>query len=260
MPKCRTGLLARSRAVDINAAISKPINGQKFASAFVEAYLSPAFGARSKSEIDILVFTCLIEAKAIDPSAPVYDLARALNMTTARARNLILNWQLRSTAVQTDLRQAIVDALGKTRFSKDGTLLTFGIESPLLKEEISARLRRKGVFSDASFSRELVKLPVEAFVEFLDEIVDEGTKKAVRVTLVKDKQLPDTSFKALAIGVLTTLGERIAGEAGVQIAGEMLGKAAKPAAEKAVAFLSGILTGDVKGATRNISKDDYFEE
>jgi hypothetical protein len=46
----------------------------------------------------------------------------------------------------------------------------------------------------------------------------------------------------------------------VQIAGEMLGKAAKPAAEKAVAFLSGILTGDVKGATRNISKDDYFEE
>ena len=182
--------------MDINAAISKPINGQKFASAFVEAYLSPAFGARSKSEIDMLVFTCLIEAKAIDPSAPVYDLARALNMTTARARNLILNWQLRSTAVQTDLRQAIVDALGKTRFSKDGTLLTFGIESPLLKEEISARLRRKGVFSDASFSRELVKLPVEAFVEFLDEIVDEGTKKAVRATLVKDKQLPDNSFKA----------------------------------------------------------------
>jgi hypothetical protein len=35
------------------------------------------------------------------------------------------------------------------------------------------------------------------FVEFLDEIVDEETKKQVRTTLVKDKQLPDTSFKAL---------------------------------------------------------------
>ena len=55
-------------------------------------------------------------------------------------------------------------ALKKTRFSKDGTLLTFGIESPLLKEEVTARLKRKGIFADAAFSRELVKLPVEAFV------------------------------------------------------------------------------------------------
>jgi hypothetical protein len=136
-----------------------------------------AFGACSKSEINLLVFTCLIEAKAIDPDAPVYDLARALNITPARARNLILNWQLRSTAVQADLRRNIVDALRKTRFSKDGTLLTFGIENPLLKEEIAARLRRKGIFSDASFSRELVKLPVDAFVEFLDEILTKEQRR-----------------------------------------------------------------------------------
>jgi hypothetical protein len=193
--------------MDIKAAIAKPASAQKFASTFVEAYLSPAFGARSKSEIDILVFTCLIDAKAIDPDAPIYDLARTLNITPARARALILSWQLRWTPTQADLRQSIVDALKKTRFSKDGTLLTFGVESPLLKEDIAARLKRKGVFPDASFSKELVKLPVEAFVEFLDEIVDERTKKEVRATLVKDKQLPDTSFKALATGVLTKLGE-----------------------------------------------------
>jgi hypothetical protein len=68
-----------------------------------------------------------------------------------------------------------VVALKKTRFSNDGKLLTFGVESPLLKEEITARLKRKGVFPDASFSKELVKLPVDAFVEFLDEIVDDET-------------------------------------------------------------------------------------
>jgi hypothetical protein len=37
-------------------------------------------------------------------------------------------------------------------------------------------------------------------------IVDEDTKKQVRTTLVKDKQLPDKSFKALAVGVLAKLG------------------------------------------------------
>ena len=173
-------------------------------------------------------------------------------------RNLILNWQLRSTPPQRDLRSAIVKALKKTRFSNDGKLLTFGIESPLLKEEITARLKRKGVFPDASFSKELVKLPADAFVEFLDEIVDDETKKQVKATLVKDKQIPDTSFKALATGVLVNLGKKAAGEAGGAIAGEVAGKIAKPAAEKAVSFLTGLLTGDAKGATKGIGMDDII--
>jgi hypothetical protein len=130
-----------------------------------------------------------VEAKVIDPAMPIYDIARGLNIAPARVRGLLLNWQLRTTKAETDLRRSIVDALKKTRFSKDGTLLTFGVESRLLKEEIAARLKRTGVFPDAAFSKELVKLPVEAFVDFLDEIVDEDTKKEVRTTLVKDKLL-----------------------------------------------------------------------
>lgn len=240
--------------IDIKTVLSKPANASKFTSAFITAYMSPAFGARSKTEIDLLVFSCLIEADAIDPQAPEYDIARSLNIAPARVRNLILNWQLRSTRAQEDLRGAIVEALKKTRFSNDGKLLTFGVESPLLKEEISARLKRKGVFPDASFSKELVKLPADAFVEFLDEIVDEETKKQVRTTLVKDKQIPDTSFKALATGVLVTLGKKAAGEAGGAIAGEL----AKPAAEKAVKFLTALLMGDAKGAAKGVTKDDII--
>jgi len=195
-------------AIDIKAALSKPASAAKFTSVFISAYTSPAFGARSKSEIDLLVFSCLIDAGAIDPQAPEYDIARALNITPARVRNLILNWQLRSIPTQGDLRGAIVEALKKTRFRNDGELLTFGVESPLLKEEIIARLKSRGVFPDASFSKELVKLPADAFVEFLDEIVDNETKRQVRATLVKDKQIPDTSFKALATGVLVNFGSR----------------------------------------------------
>ena len=119
---------------------------------------------------------------------------------------------------------------------------------------MSERHSRKGVFPDASFSKELVKLPAEAFVEFLDEIVDEETKKQVRSTLVKDKQIPDTSFKALATGVLVTLGKKAAGEAG----GALADKVAKPAAEKAVSFLMGLLNGDARGATRSLAKDDVI--
>jgi hypothetical protein len=239
-------------AIDIKAALSKSGNAAKFATAFVTAYMSPAFGARSKTEIDLLVFSCLIEAGAIDPKAPEYDVARALNITPARVRNLVMNWQLRSP--RGDLSDAIVEALKKTRFSSDGKLLTFGVESPLLKEEIIARFRRKGIFAEASFSKELVKLPADAFVEFLDEIVDDETKKQIKTTLVKDKQIPDTSFKALATGVLVTLGKKAAGEAG----GALADKITKPAAEKVASFLIGLLTADAKGATKGLVKDDII--
>jgi hypothetical protein len=97
-----------------------------------------------------------------------------------------------------------------------------------------------------------VKLPADAFVEFLDEIVDDETKKQVRATLVKDKQIPDTSFKALATGVLVALGKKAAGEAG----GALADKLAKPAAEKAASFLMGLLTGDAKGAAKGLARDD----
>jgi hypothetical protein len=255
----RVGCEGGGMTPNIRTALSKPAVAQQFAASFVEGYLTPAFGARSKSEIDLLVFTCLIEAKAIDPDDPIYDIARALNITPPRARSLVMNWQLRSTSIQKDLRDSIQAALKRSRFSKDGTQLAFGVESPLVKEEIVARLKRKGIFPDASFAREIIRLPVESFVEFLDEIVDEDTKKQVRSTLVKDKQLPDKSFKALAIGILSKLGEKVAGEFGKDIAADMVGKIAKPTAEKAITFLTGMLAGDAKAATKALTKDDYSD-
>jgi hypothetical protein len=169
-----------------------------------------------------------------------------LNLTPARVRTLVFNWQLRSTAG--DLRDALVSALRRTRFAKDGTYLTFGIESPLLREDIVARLKKKGVFADATFAREIVRLPVEAFVDFLDDLVDDATKRGLEKVLVADKQLPDRSFKALVIGVLSTLGKKIADDAGGAIAGAV--------AEKMGTFLSGLLSGDAAAAALQIGIDD----
>jgi hypothetical protein len=76
---------------------------------------------------------------------------------------------------------------------------------------------------------------------------------------VKDKQLPNKSFKALATGVLGKLGEKVAGEVGKELAGELVAGVGKPAAEKAIGFLTGLLMGDAKGATKGITKDDFLE-
>lgn len=237
--------------IDLKGKLSSPPVAQKFAAAFVAAYLTPAFGARSKSEIDLLVFTSLVEAGALDPAAPIYEIARAFNITPARARNLILNWQLRSTAQGFDLREALIGALSKTRFAKDGEYLTFGIESPLLREEIVARLKDKGVFADATFARDIVRLRVDAFVEFLDGLVDPDTKTALKDKLTKDKQLADRSFSAIAKGVLGKIAEKVAGEAGKAI-GETVVESAKDIlstpAEQMTGFLVSLLRGEPEKA------------
>jgi hypothetical protein len=78
------------------------------------------------------------------------------------------------------------------------------------------------VFADATFAREIVRLPVDAFVEFLDDLVDDGTKRELRKALLKDKQLLNRSFRALATGVLSKLGEKVAGKAGEALAGSLV--------------------------------------
>ncbi|WP_162710265.1 hypothetical protein [Rhizobium leguminosarum] len=182
-------------------------------------------------------------------------------MTTTRARTLVLNWQLRSTQLTENLNEKLVKALQKTRFSKDGSLLTFGVESPLLREEIEARLKRNGIFADASFQRDIVRMPVEAFVEFLDELLPAAVKEEVRARLVKDKQLPDKSFKALAKGVLGKLGEKVMGEIGKELAGDLVkgaGEVAGPAAERVSEFISGLLQGKAKQAVDFVQPGEFI--
>jgi len=96
------------------------------------------------------------------------------------------------------------------------------------------------VFADASFSRDIVRMPVEAFVEFLDDLIDPGTKREFVARLTRDKQLKDKSFKAIASGVLGKLGEKVAGEVGKEVAADIVGAAA-PVAKEFGGFLFGLL-------------------
>jgi hypothetical protein len=116
--------------IDLKGKLANPGVVEKFAAAFAGAYLAPAFGARSKSEIDLLVFTSLEDAGALNATAPTYDIARAFNNSPARVSTLVFNWQLRATGQGFDLKAALMEALAKTRFAKDGEYLAFGIESP----------------------------------------------------------------------------------------------------------------------------------
>ena len=219
---CRDKNLAPSPRFVVEDCSGRPEVAQRFMRDFVGEYLHPAFGARTKSETDLLILDCLIKAGALNPAAPLYDLSRSLNLTTAKTRSLLLNWQLRSKDLKLDLHASLVEALLKTRFSKDGSVVIFGIENPLLKEDLEARLRTLGIFVEGSLTRDIVRLSASDFAELLDQIVDQNVKARLRQHL-KDGQSPsDDSFKAVITRVLRTLGERSAEKVGDALVKEAL--------------------------------------
>lgn len=115
---------------DLKKHLGRPEIGATFAAAFAERYFAVAFGSTPKSELDQLVFDALIEVEAIDPQGPIYEIARALRITPARARSLLFQHQLRHD--DQDLDQRVLKTLSEAKFSIDDRRLSFGVESPLV--------------------------------------------------------------------------------------------------------------------------------
>ena len=229
------------------AQLEQAEKAKRFSRKFVEVYCEPAFGAISKAEVDNLVFALLIDVGALDPKSQVYEIARDLNVTPAKARNLLFQWQLRSMGDGNALKDDLIAALKSVRFANEGELLIFGIESPLLREELRSRLKRMGVYPDTSFSSEMVRLSVKHFAEFLDVFLDKEAKKAMLEALIKDGQIKDKSFKAIAFRVLKGIANKAVGAAGDELA-DLFGEAVR-----------GLIEGDVegvKGAVDGIDLND----
>lgn len=230
-----------------------------FARHVIEGYLDPAFGSRSKAEIDLLIFTALVKSGAIDPNGPIYAIARAFNITPGRARTLVLNWQLRDETYRGELTGKLRTALSRTKFGNDGTYLAFGIESPLLKEEIVARLKADGVFADATFSKDIVRLPVDAFVTFLDDLVDPEVKAAFVAELVRGKQVADRSFKGILTGVLGKMASKVGGAVAEEVAegvAEGIVEAVTPVVERIGGFVGGLLQNGAAAAVAFVQPDE----
>jgi hypothetical protein len=199
-----------------------------FADELVSRALEPAFGALPKTELDLLVFQLLLKSGALRETSPIYETARALRVTPAKIRSLMFQIKLRDPAATEDsLRAALAQQLSKLKFARDGEQVVFGIEDPLLQADVVARLKKLDVTPDFSFNRELLKIPLSAFVDLLDVVLDATQKREVIAGLNR-AGFPDTSFRGVVVAALGKLAEKFADEAGKK-ALDALADAATPA-------------------------------
>jgi len=80
-----------------------------------------------------------------------YRMARALNITPAKAQTLLFQYQLRNIS-EDDTDHEIMIAITTAKYQKDGDKLSFGVTSPLVKAALIAKMEEKGVFADISLS------------------------------------------------------------------------------------------------------------
>ncbi len=193
----------------------------RFARGFLDRYLTPAFGSLTKSELDLLVFSLLHEVGYFRPSDSQYDIARRLRLTPTRVRSLTMQMQLRDTSqTETSLVARLVDCLSTARFVKDGAMISFGVEDPLLSADIAARLKSLGAITDSSFNREIVKIPRDAFADLVGTLLPPDRRETVRKALIQ-AGVPDGSWKGVLRGALAKAAAKLAGTAGEEAVKEV---------------------------------------
>ena len=154
---------------------------------FFEFYTTPAFGARSKSEIDLKVFELLRECGWIDDD--YYNVSRNLKITPTRAKNLILNAKLRAES-QPNTEKTYnkfleeIEKLGYKTDPKNNSIIIFSLPDMLLREYLKFKLRSVGKIWDSSFNSELVRVSVD---DFLDIVSDADLKRKIKRQDVRNK-------------------------------------------------------------------------
>ncbi len=201
--------------VEVRTALDDATVAAGFAKGFADAYFAQALGVLPKTEIDLLVFRLLIEAKVIDPGGSIFAIARALNLTPAKARNLLFQYQLRcidDAAIDT----MVLQTLSTAKFSVDDKRLSFGIESPLARATIDGRLKANGVFADISLSGDILKVPLAQLGDFIAILLTPDKATALEKALKGEGHLKKTGLIPWLNKYAVRAGEGAAGAAGKQ--------------------------------------------
>lgn len=184
-------------------------------------YLSPAFGALSKREIDLLMFTVLEKIGYLDADPTLYSLVQKLRVTRGKARGLLYERELRRMGEQ-DLDDKVKQALRRPLIQKQGELFGLEIDNPLVIDYLRSKIQMLGYASDSSFSPSLVKLSDDAIIALLDSMLDEKRKAGIRKEFVK-AGLPDQSFQGALKDIFKALAKKLADEAGARIVEDVFG-------------------------------------
>jgi hypothetical protein len=157
----------------------------RFEDAFLNEYLKMGFGALSKRDIDLLVFSLLQNFGKTEKNDDLkktsnYQLSKFLKITQTRLKTLQNEAPLKFPDLLTyDIKTALLEALKDARLllQKDESVrVQLLIENPMVRTEIVARLKDFKHHSDTSFNSELMIITDIAFGDLIEHMFSKEDK------------------------------------------------------------------------------------
>ena len=178
----------------------------------LERYLTPAFAALPKNEVELLVLDALEQVGAISADPQLYELVSKLKVTRPKARRLIYDRELRHSS-SADLDAKVKALLKRPLLQKQGELFVLEVENPLVSDHLRDKVQQLGYVSDGSFSPSLIKLGLEAITALIAALLSTAEQEQVRLALVA-AGAPDGSFKGVLKATLKKVASKVAADSG----------------------------------------------
>ena len=178
----------------------------------LERYLTPAFAALPKNEVELLVLDALEQVGAISADPQLYELVSKLKVTRAKARRLIYDRELRHSS-SADLDAKVKALLKRPLLQKQGELFVLEVENPLVSDHLRDKVQQLGYVSDGSFSPSLIKLGLEAITALIAALLSDAEQEQVRLALIA-AGAPDGSFKGVLKATLKKVASKVAADSG----------------------------------------------
>lgn len=201
--------------IDIDAAVdAMDETGVKEAlKRILHAHMTPAFGALSKRETELMMFGEMTRLGVVPADASLYDLVTGLRITRSKASQLVFDREVRRGATAAELDVLTIEAVASARFVKDGDFLLVEEENPLVHAHLRERLKRLRHLSDTSFNAAIVKMTIAAAQALLTDLIPDERREEVRRALV-EAGAPDRTMGHVMGAALKKLGGKATGAAG----------------------------------------------
>ena len=187
-------------------------NAKAVLAQLLERYLTPAFAALPKNEVELLVLDALEQVGAISADPQLYELVSKLKVTRPKARRLIYDRELRHYS-SADLDAKVKALLKRPLLQKQGELFVLEVENPLVSDHLRDKVQQLGYVSDGSFSPSLIKLGLEAITALIASLLSTTEQEQVRLALVA-AGAPDGSLKGVLKATLKKVASKVAADSG----------------------------------------------
>ena len=187
-------------------------NAKAVLAQLLERYLTPAFAALPKNEVELLVLDALEQVGAISADPQLYELVSKLKVTRPKARRLIYDRELRHSS-SADLDAKVKALLKRPLLQKQGELFVLEVENPLVSDHLRDKVQQLGYVSDGSFSPSLIKLGLEAITALIADLLRADEQEQVRLALIA-AGAPDGSFRGVLKATLKKVASKVAADSG----------------------------------------------